>query len=128
MSLKDQLQIMVVDDMSTSRALIEQAMDDIGFRHVVYQSDPATALRHLTAQPRHLVISDHNMPGMSGLELLAALRRTPATQRIGFILVSGRLDAAILTEGQKFGLNNFIAKPFSTTDMRNCIEKVVGRL
>lgn len=128
MSLKAQLQIMVVDDMATSRALIEQAMDEIGFLHVDYQSDPTTAYGMLAARPMHLVISDYNMPGMSGLQLLAALRGFQATQRIGFILVSGRLDQNIIAEGQKYALNNFIQKPFSTLQMRNCIEKVVGRL
>ena len=128
MSLKDQLRIMVVDDMSTSRALIEQAMDEIGFSHVVYQNDPDQAFRRLTMQPVHLVISDYHMPGLSGLQLLAALRGHQNTRAIGFILVSGRLDQTILAEGQKYGLNNFIAKPFTTPSMRDCIEKVVGRL
>ena len=84
MSLKDSLRIMVVDDMSISRALITQSLEEIGVKNVGTESDPKAALGKLAAQPVHLVISDMNMPGMSGLDLLDALRHNRTTQRIGF--------------------------------------------
>ena len=87
-----------------------------------------TRLKALAAKPVHLVISDYNMPGLDGLQLLKALRENKSTARIGFILVSGRLDEGIVTNGRKLGMNNFIAKPFNTAQMRKCIEAVVGPL
>lgn len=128
MSLRDKLHLMVVDDMSTSRGLIQQALDEIGLYHVGYENDARMAYRKLAARPLHLVISDYNMPEMNGLQLLQALRMNKPTARIGFILVSGRIDQNLLAVGQKLGLNNFIQKPFTTAQMKACIETVVGKL
>ncbi|SFP67798.1 response regulator [Tranquillimonas alkanivorans] len=128
MSLKDSLRLMVVDDMSTSRGLITQALDWIGIRHYETCNEGATALRTLAANPVHLVISDYNMPGMDGLALLEGLRSNKSTQRIGFILVSGRMDAAMVQKGKKLAMNNYIEKPFTPETMKACIERVTGPL
>ncbi|NRB35325.1 MAG: response regulator [Rhodobacteraceae bacterium] len=128
MKLREKLQVMVVDDMATSRGLITQALDEMGIVNHFAEADPAEAFKKLAARPVHLVISDFNMPNMDGLQLLEALRRTKSTARIGFILVSGRADGEVLGRGQKLALNNFISKPFDTNGLRACIEKVVGRI
>lgn len=128
MALRDSIRIMVVDDMSTSRGLLMQALDELGIRQVDYAADGRNALAKLAANPVHLVISDYNMPQMDGLHLLKALRENRATARIGFILVTGRADREIIETGQRLGMNNFLRKPFSTQQMRACIQAVVGAL
>lgn len=128
MSLKDSLTAMVVDDMATSRGLITMALEEMGVTKVDFRSTAKDALQSLVARPVHLVISDYNMPGMDGLQLLEALRQNRNTSRIGFILISGRLDETILNTGSKLGMNNFLKKPFSTPQLKMCIESVVGRL
>ena len=82
----------------------------------------------LVAAPVHLVISDMNMPGMSGLDLLEALRKNKSTQRIGFILITGTPSPEILKRGQELGVNNLVKKPFTTVTLKSCIERVVGKL
>lgn len=128
MPLKSSVQIMVVDDMAVSRGLIEQALDWIGLPNVVYEQDSTAAFRRLAARPVHLVISDYNMPGMDGLALLEGLRTTRATQRIGFILITGRADRTIIERGQRLGMNNMITKPFTQEGLKRCIETVLGPL
>ena len=128
MSLRDSLRIMVVDDMSISRALISQSLDEIGVTHYATESDSRVALGKLVANPVHLVISDMNMPGMSGLQLLEALRQSRATQKIGFILITGTPSPEIMRAGRELGLNNLVRKPFTTATLRSTIESVVGRL
>ncbi len=128
MALRDQIRIMVVDDMSTSRGLITQALDTMGIRQVGYASDGPGALAAILQSPVHLVISDYNMPGMDGLQLLHALRTNPKTKGLGFILITGRADKEIIDTGRRLGMNNFLKKPFTPQELRACIEAVVGRL
>ncbi|MFC4667056.1 response regulator [Seohaeicola nanhaiensis] len=128
MALRDVLTVMVVDDMSTSRSLIIMALEEMGIKKVDFSNDGASALQALAQRPAHLVISDYNMPNMDGLHLLQALRNAPATKGIGFILVSGKVDQNIINVGRQLGMNNFIKKPFTTVQMRDCIQAVVGQL
>lgn len=128
MSLKDILHVMVVDDMSVSRGLLTQALDAMGITNVDYCTDGNSAFQRLAVKPVHLVISDYNMPGADGLALLAGLRNYKTTANIGFILVTGTTDPAVIAKGNELGMNNFLKKPFSPAELKNCIERVVGRL
>lgn len=128
MSLRDQIRIMVVDDMSTSRGLITQALDSFGIRNVSTSENGVDALKALASRPVHLVISDYNMPQMDGLQLLQHLRSSPKTKGVGFILITGRAEQQIIDHGKKLGMNNYLKKPFEQSGLRSCIEAVVGRL
>lgn len=128
MALRDKLRILVVDDMSTSRGVIAQALDGMGIQNVTLAADGASALKSIAATPAHLVVSDFNMPGMNGLELLGKLRSNAATQKVGFILITGRATKEIVETGKKLGMNNLIQKPFDNGALKTAIEAVVGRL
>lgn len=128
MSLKDSLRVMVVDDMSTSRGILTQCLDELGIKNYLVENNGQSAFQKLASHPVHLVLSDYNMPGMDGLGLLKAVRTNAATQRIGFILVTGKPTPEVIEVGKKLGLNNIIRKPFTVASMRQAIEQVVGRL
>ncbi|MEP4195926.1 MAG: response regulator [Aliishimia sp.] len=128
MALRDQIRIMVVDDMSTSRGLITQALEAFGVRNVSTAENGADALEVLAKSPVHMVISDYNMPNMDGLHLLQRLRSDEKTKGLGFILITGRAEQQIIDYGKKLGMNNFLKKPFDPADLRKCIEAVVGPL
>ncbi|MFZ1964618.1 MAG: response regulator [Roseiarcus sp.] len=128
MSVAEKLRVMVVDDTSVSRALIIDALDQMGVRGVTIAKDGLAALNTLKAQPVHLVISDMNMPGLDGLALLKGLRQNPSTARIGFILVTGSPDKTLIERGRQYALNNYITKPFTVTSLRAAIEAVFGKL
>jgi two-component system chemotaxis response regulator CheY len=128
MALRDQLRIMVVDDMSTSRGLITQALDTIGIRNIVVAPDAPSALQAIARSPVHLVISDYHMPGMDGLQLLHALRSEGNTSKVGFLLITGRADTEVVDKGRRLGMNNLVRKPFDTAALQQAIEAVVGRL
>lgn len=127
-SLAERLEVTVVDDTAVSRALIIDALEQIGITRVAQAKDGVQALKAILAKPTHLVISDMNMPGMDGLALLKKLRETPATSRIGFILVTGSPDKTLVERGKALQLNNYVAKPFTVEAVRKAIEAVVGRL
>ena len=128
MALKDQIKVMVVDDMATSRGLIINALQEIGIKNYTFESTGDAAFKQLANNPVHLILSDYNMPGMSGLDLLGAVRGYQPTARTGFILITGSPDPSVVQTGIKLGLNNFIKKPFSALQLKQCMEKVVGRL
>ncbi len=128
MALRDQLRVLVVDDMATSRGLITQALDALGIANVATASDGPSALTSMATRPVHLVISDYNMPEMDGLRLLQAIRANPATQKTGFLLITGRADPSVIDQGRGLGMNNYLKKPFTPDDIKAAIEAVFGRL
>ncbi|MDF0600072.1 response regulator [Psychromarinibacter sp. C21-152] len=128
MSLREKLKILVVDDMAVSRGLLTQALDQLNIRNYDYVSNGQEAMQYLSRTPVHLVISDYNMPEMDGLGLLRAIRSSAATSKTGFIMVTGSEDARVIQQGAQLGMNNFLKKPFTAANLRECIEKVFGRL
>lgn len=128
MGIRQSLQMMVVDDMSTSRGILTQALDELGIENYQVENSGKSALMKLVARPVHLVLSDFNMPEMDGLGLLKGLRENKNTARIGFILVTGKPTQEVVAAGKRLAMNNMIKKPFTTLDMKKCIETVVGRL
>ncbi|SPJ23856.1 response regulator [Palleronia abyssalis] len=126
MSVKDMMSILVVDDTSVSRGLIIASLEEIGFKKIDFAKDGASALDKASRQPTHLIISDHNMPGMSGLELLAKLRSQRATAKVGFVLISGTMTPQLIADAKKTGVNNILAKPFDTAKIRACLKPIVG--
>lgn len=128
MSIRNALRLLVVDDMSVSRALVTQALDEIGLKNYNWEKDGQSALAAVVRSPCHLVISDYEMPKMNGLQLLENLRLHKATQSIGFILLTGSADPALIDRGRRLGMNNFLKKPFTALQLKKCIEAVVGKL
>lgn len=128
MALRDMLRVLVVDDMSTSRGLLLQALDSIGISNVSYAENGKSGITLARQTAPHLILSDLYMPELNGLQLLQQLKHDPATQKIGFILVTGRGDDTVIQTGKKLGMNNFLTKPFTPPQLKDCIEAVVGRL
>jgi two-component system chemotaxis response regulator CheY len=128
MSLLAQLKILVVDDTTTSRMLLRDALETIGFRNISVAADGEQAMQVMMSQPCHLIISDMNMPKMNGLQLLHAIRTYRPTSRVPFMILTGNNDKSVLIEGRKMGLNNYLNKPFTTPDLKKALEAIVGRL
>jgi len=122
------LKVMVVDDTSVSRMLLVDGLNEIGIKNITLAGDGEQALQSMMASPCHIVFSDMNMPKLNGLQLLKALREYGPTRQCCFILVTGKGDRAMIEEGKKFGLNNFLAKPFTTVTLKAAIEAVIGKL
>ena len=128
MPFMQHLKVMVVDDTSVSRMLLVDGLNEIGIKNTVLAADGEQALQLMMQGPCHIVFSDMNMPKLNGLQLLRALREYQPTRQCCFILVTGKGDRAMIEEGKKYGLNNFLAKPFTTATLKAAIETVVGKL
>jgi two-component system, chemotaxis family, chemotaxis protein CheY len=128
MAINDQLRVLVVDDTSTSRMLIRDGLEQIGLRKIFLAGDGEKALEFMMSTPAHLIISDINMPKLDGIGLLKAIREYKPTQRVPFIILTGRSDRAVLDTAIKLGVNNFLTKPFTAASLKGAIEAIVGRL
>lgn len=122
------MKVMVADDTTVSRMLICDGLWSFGIKDVTVAQDGEQAFKSMVAAPCHLVISDYNMPKMDGIQLLQALRQHAPTKNVGFILVTGRGDRALIEAGKRFGLNNFLPKPFTNESLRTCVEQVIGKI
>jgi two-component system chemotaxis response regulator CheY len=128
MALKDLIEIAVVDDTAVSRGLIVNALEEIGIKHIEVYKNGQEALDGLKKAPKHLVISDFNMPQLDGLGLLEGLRTNDATKRIGFVLITGRSDEEVIARGKALHMNNYLEKPVDGPKMKKCIEQIAGKL
>lgn len=122
------MRVLIVDDQLTSRLLIRGGLQDLGVSDIEMASNGEEGFQMMKAKPAHLVISDFNMPKLDGLGFLRALRTYPPTQKIGFILLTGRGDKELIERAAKLGVNNVIAKPFTMPVLKDKIEAVVGKL
>ena len=118
----------VVDDQLTMRTLVQSSLNQIGVVDVKLYADAAEALEKLKAQPVNILISDFNMPGMDGLELLRVIRADANFAKMVFILLTGRADKELVQRAVQLGANNYLVKPFTAAQLKQKIEQVVGAL
>jgi two-component system chemotaxis response regulator CheY len=128
MSVADQLRVLIVDDTSTSRLLLRDALDQIGVNKVFFATDGEKALKFMMDTPAHLVISDVNMPIMDGMGLLKAVRGYKPTQRVPFIMLTGQADRSVIEAAPKLGVNNYLVKPVTIVKLKSAIEAIFGKL
>jgi len=122
------IQVVVVDDQLTMRALVRSGLQQIGITQVREFAGAAEALQNLAAQSAHMIISDFNMPDVDGLEFLKRLRSDARFQNTAFILLTGRADKELVTRALQSGANNYLVKPFTVGVLKSKIEQVVGAL
>ncbi|NRF07623.1 response regulator [Agrobacterium pusense] len=128
MSIAQKIKVMVVDDQVTSRLLLTEALQSLGFKSISVAKDGEEAVRALIQDPHHLIISDFNMPKMDGLALLQAVRNNPATKKSAFIILTAQGDRALVQKAAALGANNVLAKPFTAEKIKAAIEAVFGSL
>lgn len=128
MSIAEKIKVLIVDDQVTSRLLLGDALQQLGFTQITVAGDGEQGAKIMNQQPHHLVISDFNMPKMDGLGLLQHVRTNPATKRAAFIMLTAQGDRALVQKAAALGANNVLAKPFTIEKMRAAIEAVFGAL
>lgn len=128
MSVAPKIKTLIVDDQVTSRLLLGEALQQLGFTRITTAGDGKQALDIMQKDPHHLVISDFNMPVMDGLGLLQAIRGNAATKRAAFIILTAQGDRALVQKAASLGANNVLAKPFTIDKMKAAIEAVFGAL
>ena len=128
MSVNKYLKILIVDDFATMRKVIRNLLKQGGFENVVEAEDGVAALKVLKSQPVDFIISDWNMPNMSGLELLKSVRSDDELKALPFLMVTAEALKDNVVAAVKAGVSNYIVKPFTAEVLNEKIEKIVKSL
>lgn len=120
------LSVLVVEDEAFARKLTLATLQRIGLRKIVAAEDGNAALKAIAAarEPFHLIVSDWNMPGMNGLELLQAVRTYHP--HMPFLMLTGHADQELVLAARAARVNGYIVKPFSTEQLRSKIAVTLG--
>ena len=120
------MRFLVVDDSSTMRRIIVNTLQKIGHRDVEQASNGREGLSEFSKGGFDIVITDWNMPEMSGIEFLRAIRATESVKSIPVLMVTTNAAQNDITEALKAGVSNYLVKPFSPDTIREKIEAVTG--
>ena len=118
--------VMIVEDYESMRALIRRCLESMGFDDIRTAANPIQALFALGQKPAGLVISDLDMPGMTGLELLDHVRSEPGMADTKFIILSGSGDRDIIREAVALGVDEYLTKPIEPQPLRDAVARALG--
>jgi two-component system chemotaxis response regulator CheY len=124
MAINKKMRILVVDDFSTMRRIIKNILKQLGFTNVADADDGSTAWEILNKDKIDFIISDWNMPKMSGIELLRKVRSSEEFADIPFLMVTAEGQQENVIEAVQAGVSNYIVKPFTPETFEQKIKKI----
>jgi len=122
------MKILVVDDFSTMRRIIKNLLRDLGFTNVDEADDGNTALPMLQSGKYDFLITDWNMPGMSGIELLKSVRADGSLKNLPVLMVTAEAKRDQIVSAAQAGVNGYVVKPFTAAVLKEKIEKIFERI
>ena len=122
------LKFLVVDDFSTMRRIVRGLLRDIGCLHVDEAEDGVTALNMLRAQRYDFVVSDVNMPKMSGFELLKAIRADQTLKHLPVLMVTAEARKEDVLTAAQSGASGYVVKPFTRATLEEKVQRILQRL
>lgn len=132
MALNPNMKVLVIDDMATMRKIIKNMLGKIGFKNIQEADDGATAWpmikdAHEKGEPYEFIVSDWNMPQMTGLDLLKHIRETEEFKKLPFLMITAEAEQGNVVIAVKAGVSNFIVKPFSAQVLKEKIDKIFNK-
>jgi two-component system chemotaxis response regulator CheY len=118
------MNILVVDDFATMRRIVRNILKQLGYENIHEAEDGANALEVLKKEKIQFIISDWNMPQMSGIELLKTVRATEEWKDLPFLMVTAEGQKENIIEAVKHRVNNYIIKPFTPETLMEKINKI----
>jgi two-component system, chemotaxis family, chemotaxis protein CheY len=120
------MKFLVVDDFSTMRRIIKNLLHDLGYQNVVEADDGNTALPLLQAGDIDFLITDWNMPGMPGLELLKAVRADANLAKLPVLMLTAEAKREQIIEAAQAGVSGYVIKPFTAETLKEKLEKILN--
>lgn len=122
------MKILVVDDFSTMRRIVKNLLADLGYTNTTEADDGKTAWPMLQAENYDFVVTDWNMPGMTGIELLKLIRADARLAQLPVLMVTAEAQRDQIVEAAKAGVNGYIIKPFTAATLKEKLDKIFQRL
>ncbi|MBD8524723.1 chemotaxis response regulator CheY [Pseudomarimonas arenosa] len=122
------MRILIVDDFSTMRRIVKNLLNDLGFSNTAEAEDGNAALAALRASKFDFVVTDWNMPGMTGIELLKHIRADAALAKLPVLMVTAEAKREQIIEAAQAGVNGYIIKPFTAATLQEKLNKIFERL
>jgi two-component system chemotaxis response regulator CheY len=122
------MKILVVDDFSTMRRIIKNLLRDLGFTNTYEADDGLTALPMLQSGDFDFLVSDWNMPGMTGIDLLKAVRADPKLANLPVLMVTAETKREQIIQAAEAGVNGYVIKPFTAGTLEEKISKIFDRV
>lgn len=126
--MDNNMKILVVDDFSTMRRIIKNLLRDLGFNNTQEADDGKTALPMLQTNDFDFLVTDWNMPGMTGIELLKAVRADEKLASMPVLMVTAEQKRDQIVEAAQAGVNGYIVKPFTAATLKEKIDKIFERI
>ena len=123
-----EMKILIVNNFSTMRRIVRNLLGELGFKHMEEADDGVTALPMLQAGKFDLLITDWNMPKMTGLNLLKAVCEDTNLQALPVLMVTVEAKREQIVEAAEAGINGYVIKPFNGATLKEKMEKVFARL
>jgi two-component system, chemotaxis family, chemotaxis protein CheY len=122
------MKILIVDDFSTMRRIIKNLLRDLGFTNTSEADDGLTALPMLQDGRYDFLVTDWNMPGMQGIDLLKAVRANPELADLPVLMVTAESKKDQIVEAAQAGVNGYVVKPFTALTLKEKIDKIFERI
>ncbi|MCG3721506.1 chemotaxis protein CheY [Vibrio cincinnatiensis] len=122
------MKILIVDDFSTMRRIVKNLLRDLGFNNTQEADDGLTALPMLKKGGFDFVVTDWNMPGMQGIDLLRNIRADEELKHLPVLMITAEAKREQIIEAAQAGVNGYIVKPFTAATLKEKLEKIFERL
>jgi len=122
------MKILVVDDFSTMRRIIKNLLRDLGFANTDEADDGNTALPMLQTGKYDFLVTDWNMPGMTGIDLLRNVRSDDNLKTLPVLMVTAEAKRDQIVAAAQAGVNGYVVKPFTAAVLKEKIEKIFERI
>lgn len=122
------MRILIVDDFSTMRRIIKNLLRELGFNNTDEADDGTTALPMLKSGKYDFLVTDWNMPGMQGIDLLKSVRADEKLKGLPVLMVTAESRRDQIVAAAEAGVNGYIVKPFTAETLAQKIEKIFERI
>ncbi len=123
---------LVVDDFATMRKIVKKVLTQLGYKNIEEADDGNTAWpmikdAHSNGNPYDIIISDWNMPGMTGVDLLKNVRGDANLKEMPFVMVTAESEQKNIVEAVKAGVSDYIVKPFNANTLKTKLEALYSK-